>query len=171
MRLAIAFPTSWLVTHESSGRARAIVPGHEGPPDLIVEVSAIEAAPPKLDDGNVAHLVGSGMSSNSTLRVQQIGEVKAATNRPVTLVRVGVHDPSGDQVEQRLAAIYDLGHYVATVLVIGRDAARWNALVRSLEYVVLGAVLDWSGPPACLADILGVDRENAVFHQSKSRVE
>ena len=41
------------------------------------------------------------------------------------------------------------------MLVFGRDATRWNALVRSLEGFVLGAVLDWSGPPASLAEILG----------------
>jgi len=171
MKLAIAFPKSWSVTHESDGRARAIVPGHDGPPDLFVEVSAIEGAPPGLDDRRVARLVGSGIASHVTLRVEQIGETKAASNRPVTLVRAGVHDASNVLIEQRLAAIYDLGHYVATVLVIGRDAARWNALVRSLEDIVLGGVLDWSGPPACLADILGVDGDDLGFHKPPSRAE
>lgn len=162
MKLVIAFPDSWSVMHASDGRAIAIVPGHEGPPDLVVEVSPIEAAPPELDDRIVARLVGSGMPANGTLRVQEAGELKAELPRSVTLVRASVHDASGGQVEQRLAAIYDLGHYVATVIVIGSDATRWNALVRSLEDVVLGAVLDWSGPPVSLADILGVGHENAA---------
>lgn len=165
MRLSVAFPVAWPVTHERDGRARAIVPttssagpySHGGPPDLVVDVSTIELAPSSLDDRSVARFVGAGMPSRTTLRVQQVGETKSAAGRPVTMVRAGAHDAAGILVEQRLAAIYDLGHYVGTVLVVGRDALRWNALIRSLGDVVLGAVLDWSGPPASLAEILGVD--------------
>lgn len=105
------------------------------------------------------------MSPRETLQVQDVGELTSTSGRLVTMVRAGVHAPDGVLIEQRLAAVYDLEHYLATVLVLGRDAARWNALVRSLENIVLGAVLDWSGPPACLAEILGVDGDNAVFRQ------
>jgi len=169
LRLAIEFPASWSVATESDGRARAIVPGYEVSPDLIIELSAIEPMPPEFDERLLARYVGSGVSSNATLRIQDVGKLTSAANRPVTIVRAGVHDGEGGLIEQRLAAIYDLGHYVAAVLVIGRNAARWNALVRSLEDVVLGAVLDWSGPPACLADILGIDGESPVFREPITR--
>lgn len=158
MRLAITFPPSWSVTHERDGRTLAIVPGHDGPPDLVVNVSTIESAPASLDDRSVARFVGAGMPASTTLRVEQAGETTSAAGRPVTMVRAGVHDSDGVLVEQRLAAIYDLGHYVGTVLVICSDATRWNALVRSLEDVVLGGVIDWSGPPASLAEMLAVTR-------------
>lgn len=169
MRLAIEFPASWSVSTESDGRTCAIVPGHEGPPDLVIAVSAIDPMPPEFSQRNIVRYVGSGMSPKAALRIQEVGELTSAAKRPITMVRAGVHDADGALIEQRLAAIYDLDHYVATVLVIGRDAARWNALVRSLEDVVLGAVLEWSGQPTCLADILGIDGESPVFREPPSR--
>jgi hypothetical protein len=162
MRLVVPFPPEWPVESRDD-RVRAVVPGHTGDPDVIVVVSPVRPLPAVAGGDFIAAEVGIEIPAGGSLRPEGSREDRSERGWPVTIVRAAVIGADGEIEEQRIAAVYRLLDQFATVVVIGKSAERWNQLARSLGDVVLAADLDWSGPPACLAEVFGIDADHPVF--------
>lgn len=140
MRLVIPFPEGWAIETGEGGWVKAASAGG------VVAVSPVRPLPAVVGGDFFVAEVGAGLPAGADLRIGEPVEHPGARGWPVTLIRGEVRAPSGEVIERRLAAIYRLLDRFATVLTIG-DVT---------DEVILGGDLDWSGPPASLAEILGV---------------
>lgn len=163
MRLNVPFPAEW-VTENQDGWARTIVPGHLAEADLLVYVSEVRGLPPVIDAKFLAKQLGVATPTASAVVIDETRDDHSAKGWPVTIVRASVM-LRGALVEQRLAAFYRLLDQFAAVIVVGTDPQRWADLAQGLGEVVLSADLDWSGPPASLAEILGLDASHSIFQR------
>lgn len=59
-------------------------------------------------------------------------------------------------VEQRLGVVYELCDSFASVVVVSNDEDAWNHWVHTIDNTLLGCDIDWAGPPASLAQLLGL---------------
>ena len=163
MRLMVPFPAEWAIENGDGG-VRAVVPGHVADPDLMVYVTEVRGLPPVVDARFLAKQLGVATPSASTVVIDGTRDDHSAKGWPVTIVRASV-TKGGALVEQRLAAFYRLLDQFAVVIVVGKDPQRWTDLAQGLGEIVLAADLDWSGPPASLAEILGLDASHPIFNQ------
>ena len=159
MRLVLPLPDDWPVVNDDDGWLRAVVPGYDGIPDLVVAVSPVRTAPPVFDAGLFASELGAGLPSNARIHLDACSEERGECGWPVTVVRGVAVGSDGSTLEWRVAAIYRLLDRVASVVVVGSSSRRWEEEVAALCQIALAGDLDWSGPPASLASILGVTPE------------
>jgi hypothetical protein len=161
MRLRLPFPADWSVERHEAYE-RVVVPGHRTEPDLLVYVSELRGLPPVADASFFARELELEAPRGTRVSIEGVREDRSSTGWPVTIVRASVHR-DGTLIEQRLASFYRVLDMFSMVAVVGRNPERWNEKVKGLGEIVLAAELDWSGPPACLAEILGLGPDNPVF--------
>lgn len=161
MRLVVPFPTEWSVENDDGG-IRVVVPGSLAEPDLLVYVTDLRGMPPTIDASFLSKQLGVASPAHSQVQVDSTRDDQSTKGWPVTIVRGSVL-LNGAIIELRLAAFYRVLDQFGVVVVVGKDPQRWRDLVPGLGEMVLAADVDWSGPPASLAEILGLNADHAIF--------
>jgi hypothetical protein len=144
------------------GNVRVVVPGHLGEPDIAIYVTELRGLPPVVDANFLTKQLGLATPSGSHVSIEGTRDDLGANGWPLTVVRGSVM-AGGVLIEQRLAAFYRILDQFAAVIVVGKDPQRWKDLAEGLGEIVLAANVDWSGPPASLAEILGLGADHAIF--------
>jgi tetratricopeptide (TPR) repeat protein len=152
MELSLEIPREWTVK-EAAGRRVAVVPGHQGRPDLFLQWSPLILLP---DDQRrwVETTLGSEVPAGARLVAGQDRMARTATGWPLRLVEATVVPlEGGEPLEWRLAAFYAFFEHGATALVRATRKERFAGELAALRQILVAGGPDFSGEPAALAPL------------------
>jgi hypothetical protein len=135
MQLALALPEAWPVKVFDNGRRCAIVPGHAGTPDLVIDIDPLVPTP---DDPRawIDFSVARDLPGNARPKLVHSVDSSTTLGWPMQILHVvllEVHkDKDGEQekeilAETRLAAFYKFNEYAGHAMVRGTHVERWEA--------------------------------------------
>jgi len=173
MRLSLTFPSTsptWTFKEGPNDQLAAILGGGGGAlPELVITYGPIIVRPDEPRPW-MEQTARGDVPRESKVTIGRTGEGVTAVGWPLRFVEAEVVNARGELTEVRLCAFYTFMEHASVAIVRAANRAGMEAHGKAVLAILGSARPDWTGEPACLAEVWDLAPPRKAVAQNKPRL-